>query len=96
MDSGSKSQCPSALQFDNPQGLMLKKVRPILLALGLSTLIGCSSQSQDNLDGIFTVSKPSEVKACLQVCVACHGVKSLPKSFDSIWAGVPAAAMPHR
>ncbi len=76
--------------------VMLKKVRLFLLALGLSTLIGCyESVPETTMDGIFTVAQAERGKGLFtSLCERCHSVQEFAgKSFDSIWAGVPAAAL---
>ena len=81
----------------SPQVLIvIKKVRSILVALGLSIFIGCSeSVPETTMDGIFTMAQADRGKGLFtSLCERCHSVQEFAgKSFDSIWAGVPAAAL---
>jgi len=47
------------------------------------------------MDGIFTMAQADRGKGLFtSLCERCHSVQEFAgKSFDSIWAGVPAAAL---
>tara|TARA_Y100000996_G_scaffold328273_1_gene264352 strand:+ start:54 stop:455 length:402 start_codon:yes stop_codon:yes gene_type:complete len=75
---------------------MLRNINPVLI-LAVMLLVGsCADQvPETTMDGIYTMSQAERGKGLFtSLCQRCHSVLEFSgRSFDSIWAGVPAAAL---
>ena len=75
---------------------MLRNINPVLI-LAVMLLVGsCADQvPETTMDGIYTMSQAERGKGLFtSLCQRCHSVQEFSgRSFDSIWAGVPAAAL---
>ena len=75
---------------------MLQNINLVLI-LAVMLLVGsCADQvPETTMDGIYTMSQAERGKGLFtSLCQRCHSVQEFSgRSFDSIWAGVPAAAL---
>jgi len=75
---------------------MLRNIS-LLLTLATALLLGgCADQvPETTMDGIYTMAQAERGKGLFtSLCQRCHSVQEFSgRSFDSIWAGVPAAAL---
>ena len=75
---------------------MLQNINLVLI-LAVMLLVGsCADQvPETTMDGIYTMSQAERGKGLFtSLCQRCHSVREFSgRSFDSIWAGVPAAAL---
>ena len=75
---------------------MLRNINLVLI-LALMLLVGSCADHvpETTMDGIYTMSQAERGKGLFtSLCQRCHSVQEFSgRSFDSIWAGVPAAAL---
>lgn len=74
-------------------GLRIKQATSLAL---LFLLASCSeSVPETSMDGIYTASQAQRGEGLFEsLCARCHSVQEFSgRSFDAIWAGVPAAAL---
>ena len=67
-----------------------------LISVSLLFLGSCAEQvPETSRDGIYTLAQAERGKGLFtSLCERCHSVQEFSgRSFDSIWAGVPAAAL---
>ena len=67
-----------------------------LISVSLLFLGSCAEQVREtSMDGIYTLAQAERGKGLFtSLCERCHSVQEFSgRSFDSIWAGVPAAAL---
>ena len=67
-----------------------------LISVSLLFLGSCVEQvPETSMDGIYTLAQAERGKGLFtSLCERCHSVQEFSgRSFDSIWAGVPAAAL---
>ncbi|NKB35333.1 MAG: hypothetical protein GKR91_19720 [Pseudomonadales bacterium] len=65
-------------------------------AVALALLASCGEQlPETSMDGIYTAQQSERGEAVFEtLCQRCHSVQEFTgRSFDAIWAGVPAAAL---
>jgi hypothetical protein len=72
------------------------RTKRAVFAVTLILLVGCAEQVPENsMDGIYTVAQAERGAGLFEsLCARCHSVQEFTgRSFDAIWAGVPAAAL---
>ena len=75
---------------------MLSRMMRALAAVALILLASCAEQTPEtSMDGIFTAAQAERGEGLFgSLCQRCHSVQEFTgRSFDTIWAGVPAAAL---
>ena len=75
---------------------MFRKIGLPLISVSLLFLVSCAEQvPETSMDGIYTLAQAERGKGLFtSLCERCHSVQEFSgRSFDSIWAGVPAAAL---
>ncbi len=70
----------------------------LVLALALTPLVlaACAEQEPEtSMDGIYTAQQAARGAGLFEtLCARCHSMQEFSgRSFDAIWAGVPAAAL---
>ena len=75
---------------------MFRRIGLPLISVSLLFLGSCTEQvPETSMDGIYTLAQAERGKGLFtSLCERCHSVQEFSgRSFDSIWAGVPAAAL---
>jgi len=75
---------------------MFRRIWLPLISVSLLLLGSCAEQvPETSMDGIYTLAQAERGKGLFtSLCERCHSVQEFSgRSFDSIWAGVPAAAL---
>ena len=75
---------------------MFRRIGLPLISVSLLFLGSCAEQvPETSMDGIYTLAQAERGKGLFtSLCERCHSVQEFSgRSFDSIWAGVPAAAL---
>jgi len=75
---------------------MFRRIGLPLISVSLLFLVSCAEQvPETSMDGIYTLAQAERGKGLFtSLCERCHSVQEFSgRSFDSIWAGVPAAAL---
>ena len=75
---------------------MLRNISLLLILAAMLLLESCADQvPETTMDGIYTMAQAERGKGLFtSLCERCHSVQEFSgRSFDSIWAGVPAAAL---
>ena len=75
---------------------MFRRIGLPLISVSLLFLGSCAEQVREtSMDGIYTLAQAERGKGLFtSLCERCHSVQEFSgRSFDSIWAGVPAAAL---
>ena len=75
---------------------MPRNISLILILASMLLLGSCADQvPETTMDGIYTMAQAERGKGLFtSLCERCHSVQEFSgRSFDSIWAGVPAAAL---
>ena len=75
---------------------MFRRIGLPLISVSLLFLSSCAEQvPETSMDGIYTLAQAERGKGLFtSLCERCHSVQEFSgRSFDSIWAGVPAAAL---
>ena len=75
---------------------MFRRIGLPLISISLLFLGSCAEQvPETSMDGIYTLAQAERGKGLFtSLCERCHSVQEFSgRSFDSIWAGVPAAAL---
>ena len=75
---------------------MCTGVRGILIAAVLILLTNCAEKiPETSMDGIYTADQAARGAGLFtSLCERCHSIQEFSgRSFDAIWAGVPAAAL---
>ena len=75
---------------------MFRRIGLSLISVSLLFLGSCAEHvPETTMDGIYTIAQAERGKGLFtSLCERCHSVQEFSgRSFDSIWAGVPAAAL---
>ena len=75
---------------------MFRRIGLLLIPVSMLFLGSCAEQvPETSMDGIYTLAQAERGKGLFtSLCERCHSVQEFSgRSFDSIWAGVPAAAL---
>ena len=75
---------------------MFRRIWLPLISVSLLLLGSCAEQvPETSMDGIYTLAQAERGKGLFtSLCERCHSVQEFSgRSFDSIWAGVPVAAL---
>ena len=71
-------------------------MRRAAFAIALMLLAGCAEQEPEtSMDGIYTAEQAQRGAGLFEsLCARCHSMQEFSgRSFDAIWAGVPALAL---
>ena len=75
---------------------MPTRMKRAVFIIALILLASCSEQvPETSMDGIYTAQQAQRGAGLFEsLCARCHSVQEFSgRSFDAIWAGVPAAAL---
>ncbi|HIF74815.1 MAG TPA: hypothetical protein EYQ33_07275 [Gammaproteobacteria bacterium] len=75
---------------------MPTRMKRAVFIVALILLASCSGQvPETSMDGIYTAQQAQRGAGLFEsLCARCHSVQEFSgRSFDAIWAGVPAAAL---
>ena len=75
---------------------MFRRIGLPLISVSLLFLGSCTEQvPETSMDGIYTLAQAERGKGLFtSLCERCHSVQEFSgRSFDSIWAGVPACLL---
>ena len=75
---------------------MPTRMKRAVFIIALILLASCSGQvPETSMDGIYTAQQAQRGAGLFEsLCARCHSVQEFSgRSFDAIWAGVPAAAL---
>jgi mono/diheme cytochrome c family protein len=75
---------------------MRTRMKRAVFIVALILLASCSEQvPETSMDGIYTAQQAQRGAGLFEsLCARCHSVQEFSgRSFDAIWAGVPAAAL---
>ena len=81
------------------QGRNFMHCQQLITAAIISALLllaGCAEKAPEtSMDGIYTIAQADRGAGLFEsLCARCHSVQEFSgRSFDAIWAGVPAAAL---
>ena len=75
---------------------MLRNINLLFISATMLLLVSCAEQvPETTMDGIYTMAQAERGQGLFtSLCARCHSVREFSgHSFDSIWAGTPAAAL---